>query len=336
MIQEKHIIFAQDTPFLFNYLLTRNKDILDFFYDNDPKSFVQLQYQIEKYNFKAENKYIFHVFLNNKDDRISKESVNCATYFRGIAIYHFLFQHITKKNLTDVAFVFYSFLSLKQIREIYPVILPDLEQNNFIRLPDIANGLENIQNYPFYPDYAIHLQRGELLCNDDNIGSTLQDKTILFIDDEYSDSFGEVYTKLLNCNKIIGIKQAKSEYNDVKKTVTSFLKEINEENIDIIISDLYLSEEHKKVMQNRFEAKDLSGFKVLDKLFSQKEGLKNVPLIFHTSTTRIWNYKLFQKYDNFKGWIPKPEIQDIHKQQEELKSYYKLLTTIFKQVQNGK
>ncbi len=316
-----HIIIDNNGLLLYNQLIRNGFRVKDFIYDNKPDSSLHLEYLLGKFikETSMHQSFCFHLSLRIFLNDISRQK-NCPSFLRGIDVYYNLQRMIKATNHSaKISFVFYSFLSITQIKEISPVICPDLEQNNFVQLPVDTNNFNHFSEYKDIPEEAIHLIRGSYLSNN-KMETILSGKTILIIDDDF-EKMETAYQQLFNCS-IIGFKQEKNKYTDIESTADAIISMINNEKIDLIISDLYLSETHKEFESNISNAQSISGVRLHKQFLSKSDKLKHIPLIFLTSSTRIWNYMQLQSIPNFKAWVPKPLIGNIHNKKELLLANY--------------
>ncbi len=316
-----HIIIDNNGLLLYNQLIRNGYKVKDFIYDNKPDSSLHLEYLLGKFinELPPLSCCCFHISLRLFSKETSRQT-NYPSFLRGINIYYSL-QRMIKSNNHSLrfGFVFYSFLSIAQIKDIYPVICPDLEQNNFVQLPVDTNNFNHFSEYKGIPEEAIHLIRGSYLSNN-KMETILSGKTILIIDDDF-EKMETAYQQLFNCS-IIGFKQEKNKYTDIESTADAIISMINNEKIDLIISDLYLSETHKEFESNISNAQSISGVRLHKQFLSKSDKLKHIPLIFLTSSTRIWNYMQLQSIPSFKAWVPKPLIDNIHNNKELLMAHY--------------
>jgi CheY-like chemotaxis protein len=316
-----HIIIDNNGLFLYNQLIRNGYKVKDFIYENKPDSLLHLEYMLGKFirETSMHQSFCFHLSLRIFPNDISRQK-NCPPLLRGIDVYYTL-QRMIKSNNHSLrfSFVFYSFLSIAQIKDIYPVICPDLEQNNFVQLPVDINNFKHFSEYKGMPEEAIHLIRGSYLSNN-KMETILSGKTILIIDDDF-EKIETAYQQLFNCS-IIGLKQEKNKYTDLESTADAIIRMVNSEKIDLIISDLYLSETHKEFESNISNAQNISGVRLHKQFLSKSDKLKHIPLIFLTSSTRIWNYLQLQSIPSFNAWVPKPLIDNIHNNKELLLAHY--------------
>lgn len=129
---------------------------------------------------------------------------------------------------------------------------------------------------------------------------TCNGKKVIFIDDQneqWKTSFEEVFPENAEGKREIEVlpynKAADPQREfSISKLDVSFKSKV--EKADLIVSDLYLEEDHQvNYWMNRRELLQTSGFKLYNEI---KKVNKGVPVVMHTLSNKISYYKIFDSY----------------------------------------
>ena len=326
-----HIIVSHQGLPIYNQLIGKGEEPIDIIQKFKPESYLEQEYRIERWlkSIEVQDNTCFHISM----DLTFKNggfNINIPPVISGINLYYFISQLAILKD-KKIYFIFYSFMSKEQIFLNFPKYRPDIEYNNFFQYPLDPNYIKDLQLYVPYKPEAINLLRGSFLSTD-LISDIVQNKTILIIDDEI-ERMETIYQRLFGC-ELICFKQSKSEFYDITTTSKNIADFIGSKNIDLIISDLYLSEDHIEYQSNLRNSADVSGYKLHNDYLSKLPKFANCPLIFLTSSTKIWNYQNLSTIPNFKAWTPKPVNIDIHDDKGLILAHYHSLYTAIKSAWN--
>jgi hypothetical protein len=308
------------------YLLNDSKHILKHIFlqqgietvtiDNDCISDIQIQYCIRNTKFNTDNDSIIHIFIDNHPffNNVSFQSVennlsNEYKCFFGHLVYTWLYDYIIQNKNIRCKIIFHGLFTIQYYKKYCPVLVSDIELNNFFQVNfKTAFDDNNLNYFSHHPQFITNLWKGRFL----NADLKIINKKILLIDDEILNCI-QIYNKILPNADALTID--KSNFYD-----ESVIKQkIEQGNYDLIILDLYLTESHLESFEsNPINIEKLSG---IDYLATHLNNFSGNIIVF-TSSNKIWTFKKGNSISEIKHWVVKPNFDYTENRNEELKYYY--------------
>lgn len=244
----------------------------------------------------------------------------------GVAIYRHLLKEFDGKQ-DKLKVVFYSPIPKEDLVKLKPenyvlTLLPFVECK-YEGKEEFGAALQKAENEvcPQFNSASENLLSGWVLANEKRIKKGEQPekintngKKILFIDDQQSE-WKSVYNVVFENTAILFIKNSKgneiqsqtayrqklkSDWNEFVKLVIS---QIEADKPDLILSDLYIEENHEetKFFKTENDLDTISGFKLIKAVVPK---FPWIPYIMFTSSNKVWNFELFKNYGAWK-WAVK-------------------------------
>ncbi len=321
----EHFVIDDNGFYLFECLFKSRLNVSDFIFDKRIESRIHLEFELKQlFINKPDSDFCFHIYLHLFNSK-SAGNIFKSKLFYGIDVYHYIISQQKADLLKKHSFVFYGFHSHKQLLAINPSIYPDLEVNNYRQLPVALDVFKTApENQKMYEPDAVNFWRGKLMSELKIAGD--KETEVLLMDDMFC-SLKYALGKVIP-HKIVGLQLSRSEFKDLEKVKAGLLKLIEENNnIKYIISDLFLSDNHVKFVSNPVNSEKISGFIVYKEVIKSIDRLKDLPIIFLSSSSRIWNYRTIKDDPNFIGWVVKPKFVYSENRMDEIKYAYEDLCT---------
>lgn len=246
----------------------------------------------------------------------------------GLTIYQYLLK-ILRKYLNNKHFIFISpvnSLNMKKLNKFsliityFPIIPLNFTKNDLYDSLNQETFRLNIDSFNFMIGWILNRPKP-------NLPKALWNKSILLIDDEYEFwimPFKEIFGKQILIERI---DSSKKYYRDIliDSNLVKWQAELTSiiNNTAIVICDLYLTENHETEFRSSLtNIENISGYKIFKVL---RDNYKFIPILIHSSSSRIWNYKLFD-ISGADDWCVK--VQKIDEKESELRQYYSEFETI--------
>lgn len=281
--------------------------------------------------------YIIDVHFSYNNTKLQDQS--------GVDIYRKLLKKFEgKQDLLKV--VFYSPLSQDLLIKLKPEnyvlkLLPFIECNYDGKFEQKLNDIITADKFPLFNNASENLLSGWALYNSQNIKNGVelkkignQSKKIFFLDDqqlEWQTVFETIFNKVNTQPKVLFLNEKKEngkpikltqetikqqfndDFDDFYKKLSTRIENVNKDNnLSIILSDLYLTENHEtEVFKESKHIEKISGFKIYNEI---REKYPHIPYIFHTSSNKANIYKYFDSR-GVDEWIVKDiRVNATHKQ----------------------
>lgn len=258
---------------------------------------------------------VFFINVNILTNVVSDELIS-----GGILVYRYLLKILFRpadwhEQRNNYRFVFYSFLPLQVLMSEAPETI-SLDIHSFIRLPfsspELNAAIEQAwQNETFQTLPTEQMLAGwasSLHPEPTRFATFLLGKKIVVIDD-YWKEWQVVYKFIFGENNHYSIHflfEGKTKEDIVRIFDGDGLLSAEQVNLireaDLIITDLYLKETHGEGYSTIKNAANISGYKMFQAI---RHVDFVVPVLMITSSTRIWNYKIFDAL-GIDAWCVKP------------------------------
>lgn len=280
--------------------------------------------------------------VEKADDTIFVINVHCSFIdadkmqkYGGVIIYRHLLKQFEKCQ-DKLKVVFYSPIPKEDLVKLKPEnyilkLLPFVECN-YEGKEQFETDLKEAEKQvcPQFNNASENLLSGWALANKEKIIKghepeklNTNGKKILFIDDQQSE-WKSTYDVIFENTTILNIKNAggveiqtqtayrqklKSDWNSFIKLVKHQAEKINP---DLILSDLYLEENHEetKPFKTLADIETISGFKIFDVVKSE---FPYLPYMIYTTSNKVWNVEAFRSKGVW-AWTVKDNTTNLSKE----------------------